>query len=246
MTARTLLVLGGTSDIGLAIAREYAAHGWDIVLTARNPDDAARNAADVQTRSGRAVRVLPFDVLSAASRDELLTNLEPLPDTVICVVGVLGDQARGESDPAHASEIIRANFEGPALILDALAARMITRGNGTLVGISSVAGVRGRGSNYLYGSAKAGFSAFLSGLRNRLAPKGVHVLTVLPGFVRTRMTEGLKLPPPITADPAEVGRAVFRAAEISRRNVIYVRAVWRLIMAIITAIPERIFKTLKL
>jgi len=109
-----------------------------------------------------------------------------------------------------------------------------------------VAGDRGRGSNYVYGSAKAGFSAFLSGLRNRLAKTGVHVLTVKPGFVRTRMTAGMKLPPLLTAEPAEVGAAIFAAAEARRADVIYVRPVWRLVMAIIRAIPERVFKRLSL
>jgi short-subunit dehydrogenase len=123
---------------------------------------------------------------------------------------------------------------------------MAARGRGTIVGVSSVAGDRGRGSNYVYGAAKAGFTAFLSGLRNRFASAGVHVLTVKPGFVRTAMTDGMKLPKPITAEPQQVGDAVYRAAEIRRRNVIYVLPVWRLIMLIIVHIPELVFKKLKL
>ena len=115
-----------------------------------------------------------------------------------------------------------------------------------IAGVSSVAGDRGRASNYAYGAAKAGFTAFLSGLRNRLAKQGVHVLTVKPGFVRTAMTMGMKLPPPITAAPDEVGAAIYRAAEQSRRNVIYVRPIWRLIMGIIVHIPESLFKKMKL
>src|SRR4051794_12389565 len=102
--------------------------------------------------------------------------------------------------------LLRANFEGPALLLGLFAERFLARGSGVLIGVSSVAGDRGRGSNYAYGAAMAGFTAFLSGLRNRLAPSGVKVLTVKPGFVRTRMTAGLKLPPLLTAEPEEVGR----------------------------------------
>ena len=114
-----------------------------------------------------------------------------------------------------------------------------------LVGISSVAGDRGRASNYIYGSAKAGFSAFLSGLRNRLAASGVHVVTVKPGYVRTRMTAGMDLPAPLTAKPAEVADAVVQAVR-RRHDVVYVRSIWRWIMLAVRAIPERAFKRLDL
>ena len=109
-----------------------------------------------------------------------------------------------------------------------------------------MAGDRGRGSNYVYGSAKAGFTAFLSGLRNRLAPAGVRVVTVKPGFVRTRMTSGMKLPPLLTAEPSEVGNAIFAAAEEGRGDVIYVRGLWRIVMTVISLLPERLFKRLRL
>jgi short-subunit dehydrogenase len=116
---------------------------------------------------------------------------------------------------------------------------------GVIVGISSVAGERGRQSNYIYGSAKAGFTAYLSGLRNRLQKENVHVLTVLPGFVYTKMTENLKLPKPLTAAPEEVGVAVYNGV-VKRKNVVYVRWMWRWIMLIIKLVPESMFKKLKL
>ncbi|MDE3123332.1 MAG: SDR family NAD(P)-dependent oxidoreductase, partial [Paracoccaceae bacterium] len=141
--------------------------------------------------------------------------------------------------------VMRTNFEGPAAILAAFANRFEARRSGTIVGISSVAGERGRATNYIYGSAKAGFTAFLSGLRNRLAGKGVHVVTVLPGFVATRMTAGMDLPAKLTAQPSEVGRAVLRAVK-TRRNVIYVRPIWQVIMAVIRNIPEGVFKGMKI
>jgi short-subunit dehydrogenase len=111
--------------------------------------------------------------------------------------------------------------------------------------VSSVAGDRGRASNYVYGAAKAGFTAHLSGLRNRLAPLGVRVVTVKPGFVRTRMTAGMRLPPVLTAEADQVGRAIFAAA-MGRGDVVYVPGLWRVVMAVIRAIPEPIFKRLKL
>lgn len=244
-TPRRLLLLGGTSDIGRATALAFARKGWAIDLAGRNLPGLKREAADIAARSGAAVTIHGFDVLDTDAFAPFIAALPALPDTVVCVVGVLGDQERAETDLVHAAEVMRANYEGPALILGLLAERFVARGTGTLVGVSSVAGERGRGSNYVYGSAKAGFTAFLSGLRNRLAPRGVHVVTVKPGFVRTKMVAGKPLPGPLTAEPEQVGEAIYRAAE-RRADVLYVGRRWGLIMAIIRAIPERVFKKLKL
>jgi short-subunit dehydrogenase len=164
---------------------------------------------------------------------------------VICVFGYLGDADKARSDFAEAQLIMDTNYTGAVSILDIAAADFETRGAGAIIGISSVAGDRGRGSNYHYGSAKAGFTAYLSGLRNRLASKGVHVLTVKPGFVHTRMTEELDLPGAVTATPDQVARAVVNAAE-KKRNVIYTLWMWQFIMLIIRHIPEPLFKKLKL
>ncbi|MEP4341571.1 MAG: SDR family NAD(P)-dependent oxidoreductase, partial [Lentilitoribacter sp.] len=126
-----------------------------------------------------------------------------------------------------------------------LANRFEERGSGTIVGISSVAGERGRASNYIYGSAKAGVTAFISGLRNRLAKRGVHVVTVLPGFVATQMTEGMDLPAKLTAEPSDVADAIARAVG-GKKDVIYVIPTWHLIMLIIRNIPESIFKRMNI
>jgi short-subunit dehydrogenase len=157
----------------------------------------------------------------------------------------MGKQAENERDVQAAAQVMRSNFEGPTSILAVLANRFEQRGSGTLVGISSVAGERGRATNYVYGSAKAGFTAFLSGLRNRLAKNGVHVVTVLPGFVATKMTEGMDLPTRLTAQPEEVAKAVFKAVKRTK-NTIYVKSMWWMIMVIIRLIPERLFKGLNI
>jgi NAD(P)-dependent dehydrogenase (short-subunit alcohol dehydrogenase family) len=245
-SSKTLLLVGGTSDIGRATALCYAQARWRVLLAARNEDEARRNAEDIAARAGAEVTTHRLDILESDRFESFLDGLPQLPDTVVCVVGELGDQARGQSDPTHATLLIRTNFEGPALFLGVLAERFLARGSGTIVGVSSVAGDRGRGSNYLYGAAKAGFTAFLSGLRNRLAPKGLRVVTVKPGFVRTQMTAGMKLPPLLTAEADEVGRAIFAAAEKGGGDVIYVRRLWRPVMMVIGSIPERVFKRLKL
>jgi short-subunit dehydrogenase len=140
---------------------------------------------------------------------------------------------------------MRSNYEGPASIMAVLANRFEARGSGTLVGISSVAGNRGRASNYIYGSAKAGFTAFLSGLRSRLSRKGVHVVTVLPGFVATKMTDGMNLPAKLTATPEDCATAIERAVT-RRRSIVYVKQIWWSVMFIIQLIPERYFKSMRI
>ncbi len=242
---KTVLILGATSDIGRAAARRYAALAHTIILAARDLRSIEADAADLRLRHGVLVEGRGFDILDPAGFGPLLDGLPTLPDTVICLVGLLGDQAAGEADARIADTVWRSNFTGPAALLGEVAGRMAARGSGTIIGVSSVAGDRGRASNYLYGSAKAGFTAFLSGLRNRLAKKGVRVITVKPGFVRTRMTEGMTLPSALTAEPDEVAQAMV-AAEARGRDVIYVRPIWRLIMAVIGAIPEPVFKRLSL
>ncbi|MGQ0672197.1 MAG: SDR family oxidoreductase [Hyphomicrobium sp.] len=247
MTApKTLLLVGATSDIGHATAVTYAQAGWRVILAARSPDRTKRNAADLEVRSSRVPEVVALDVLATETFGAFIDSLPALPDTVVCVAGELGEQKKSEGDLSEATRILRTNFEGPALLLGAFADRFARRGSGTLVGVSSVAGDRGRASNYVYGSAKAGLTAFLSGLRNRLAKEGVRVVTVKPGFVNTRMTAGMNLPKALTAEPAEVGEAIYRAAEIGHRDVIYVRKLWWPIMTAITAIPEGLFKKMKI
>ncbi len=245
-TMRHLLVFGGTSDVGYAVACAYASAGWDVTLAVRDAKKGTRNVRDLNTRYGVATRLQQFDACAPAVAYDWIDCIEPLPDTAICVVGLLGDQRRGEHDALHAQEIQRTNMEGPCLLLGRIANRMEARGSGTIIGISSVAGERGRASNYLYGAGKAGFTTFLSGLRHRLANKGVQVVTVKLGFARTRMTAGMPLPRLLTAEPGEVGSAIYRAAELRKRDVVYLRPIWRPIMAVITHLPESIFKRLSI
>ena len=245
MNKQSILVLGGASDIGLAIARRFAKEGFDVQLAARRPEDLETARADMEVRYRVAVTLHAFDALAADAHQQFMQGLPALPDVAACVVGLLGEQRENETDLEAAVRVMRSNYEGPATILAVIANLFEARGSGTIIGVSSVAGDRGRATNYVYGSAKAGFSAFLSGLRNRLAKKGVHVMTVKPGFVATRMTEGMKLPPALTATPEAVADQIY-AAFLKKRDVVYAKAVWRAVMGVIGAIPEGIFKKLKI
>ena len=212
-----------------------------------------------------AVQLMDYDALSAHARDELgITDTvaanpiqaavtsaltfsvgAALPLIVVCTVGFMGAQKENAGNMASASLVMRSNFEGPASIIGILANHFEHRGSGTLVGVSSVAGERGRASNYVYGAAKAGYTAFLSGLRNRLSRHNINVVTVLPGFVDTKMTAGMQLPKLLTAQPAHVADAIF-VAVTQGKNTIYIKSIWRLIMAVIRILPEGLFKKMTL
>ncbi|MGN1287889.1 MAG: SDR family oxidoreductase [Bradyrhizobium sp.] len=244
---KSILVIGGSSDIGHATALRYAKEGWRVTLAASDLEAAQRNADDIRTRSGVETTVQSLDVLQTAQLAGFVAGPSVLPDTVVCVVGELGDQLRAQTDPELATTIMRTNFEAPSLLLELFAQRFEARGSGTIIGISSVAGDRGRASNYYYGAAKAGFSQFLSGLRNRLALAGkVRVVTVKPGFVRTKMTAHMKLPAPLAVDPDRVAEDIFCADVTRPRDVIYVARRFRLVMTIICALPEAIFKRMRI
>jgi len=242
MIASPVLILGARSDIGRALARGYAAQGCEVILAARG--DISADATDLALRTGAKVRAVGFDVTDGAA-DSFFDRLGVVPGTVVMVAGLLGDQAQSAADDAAAQAVMDSNFNGPARYLLAAARRMAGVPGGCIIGISSVAGERGRASNFVYGSAKAGFTAFLSGLRNARAKTGLHVMTVKPGFVRTQMTAGMKLPPVMTAEPEQVADAIIQAHG-KKRDVIYTLGRWRLVMAIIRAIPEPVFKKLSL
>ena len=242
MIASPVLIIGARSDIGRALARAYAAQGCHVILAARG--DVERERADLAIRGGTTVDAVPVDILDGEP-ERFFDRLPAVPGTVVMVAGLLGDQAEAERVDTAAALIMDSNFNGPARYLLAAARRMEGVASACIIGISSVAGDRGRASNFVYGAAKAGFTAFLSGLRNAGVKRGLHVLTVKPGFVRTAMTAGMKLPGALTAEPDEVAAMVVKAHKAGR-DVLYTKGRWRLVMGVIRLIPEPVFKRLSL
>lgn len=238
---KNVLILGATSDMGQAIAKRFAMEGWGLTLAARNAEMLEALASDLRIRSDFEVRTQTFDALGFAGHRAFYDALDPKPNAVVCVFGYMGDQLLARTDFDEVRKTIDTNFTGAVSILNLVADDFEKRGQGAIIGIGSVAGDRGRQSNYIYGSAKAGFTAYLSGLRNRLAKKGVHVMTVKPGFCRTRMTEHLELPAALTSTPEQVADAIFRGLQ-KKRNVVYTLWMWRWIMLVIKHIPEFVFK----
>ena len=240
-----VLILGSKSDMARATAKVFAKNGFHLYLAGREKAVIEADASDLHIRYGVDAKAIEFDALDFEAHPALFANLDPAPEVVISFTGYMGDQVKAQTDRVDALKIMQTNYIGCASLLDLAANEMEAAKRGTIIGVSSVAGDRGRASNYFYGSSKAGFTAFLSGLRNRLAKSGVHVVTVKPGFVNTKMTAGLPLPGPITGEPAQVAKDIFKAFK-KKKNVLYTLWMWRYIMLIIKNIPEFIFKKLSL
>lgn len=241
---KTALILGAASDISVAIAHRWAADGYRLQLAARNSNRLQSLKSDLEIRHKTEVDLMDFDAHDYEGHKIFYDTLSHKPDIVFCVFGYLGEHEQAKVDTTELLKIISANYTGAASILNVVAADMEERKSGTIVGVSSVAGDRGRADNYYYGSSKAGFTAFLSGLRGRLAAAGVHVLTVKPGFVDTQMTKGLDLPGPLTAKPDQIAADIQKAVR-RKTNVLYSLWMWKWIMLIIMHIPECIFKKMK-
>lgn len=246
--AGTVLILGATSGIGRALAHAYASRGYDLFVTGREEDELDRTARDLRTRYGVEVHRGGFEAADTASHAAFFASVGDAVggDLVgaVAAFGWLGEQGRASDDPEYAQRVVTTNLTGTVSILTLVANHLEERRSGFIVGIGSVAGDRGRQSNYVYGAAKGGLAIFLQGLRNRLHRHGVRVVTVKPGFVATRMTYGL----PglfLVADPREVAEGIVRAVERGR-DVVYLPGFWRYVMLAIRAIPERIFKRLRL
>ena len=244
---KQVLIIGGTSAIAQAIARELAASGAKLFLLGRSSAKLELVAADLKTRHGTTAicGTINFDDFSAHAPAiaQAAVALGGLDAAFLCH-GSLGDQPACEKDFALTEAEFRTNLLGAMSFLTHLANHFEKQKSGSIIAISSVAGDRGRQSNYIYGASKAGLTAFLQGLRNRLYPHGVKVLTVKPGFVDTPMTAHLKKGL-LMVPPEKVARDIVRAAE-KGRCVIYTPWFWRWIMLIIRLIPETIFRKLKL
>jgi short-subunit dehydrogenase len=241
----SILILGGTSDMAISIAEEYLSNQYKIILAARSLERLDIIKRDLQIKLDGEIDIRQFDAADIQSHVEFVRSLDPLPEITLCAFGYLGDQSTAKRSIEECLKIINVNFTGAVSVLNLISECYKSKRAGTIIGLSSVAGERGRQSNYIYGSAKAAFTSYLSGLRNELFHFGCHVMTVKPGFVNTKMTEHLELNPWLTAEPKQVAKAVYRGAK-RKRNTIYVLKVWWLIMLVIRYLPEAIFKRLKL
>ncbi|CAB1275717.1 SDR family oxidoreductase [Candidatus Nitrosacidococcus tergens] len=240
-----ILILGASSDIAIACARRYGKEKYNLYLASRNTAVCEKIATDIQVRFKVTTRTLTFDAVDFASHQSFYESLPTKPIGVIFAAGLMTDQQSAQQDFNQAKAMIDTNYAGAISILEIIAQDFTQRKAGFIAAISSVAGDRGRQSNYIYGSTKAGLTAYLAGLSHRLSFSGVTLLTVKPGFVNTKMTAGLNLPDRLTAQPEEVADAIFDGL-IKKKSVIYVKPIWRWIMLIIIHLPNFIFHRTKL
>ena len=246
-TNENVIIIGATSGIAEAVARRYAELGANLFLAVRSEAKLRAVAADLTARGAREVRTYAWDVGAIDSIDSMLDAAWQAFGTIdiaLIAHGTLPDQQRSESDIHYALTEFRINAESVLGCLAGLAQRFEPQGKGVIAVIGSVAGDRGRASNYLYGAAKAAVDTYASGLRARLFRCGVHVLTIKPGFVATAMTAELNLPERMTVSPERVAKDIHKAI-LKRKDILYTPWFWGWIMRVIRWIPTTIFKRLK-
>lgn len=247
MSETRVLIIGTTSAIAEATARLYAARGASLYLLARNAARVQAIADDLSVRGAAVVNTGTVDVSDLAGHadaiDRVFSAFGGL-DVALIAHGTLPDQVRCDNDTDYALREFTVNGTATIALAGRIAQRLEAQGSGTLAVISSVAGDRGRASNHLYGSAKAAVSTYLSGLRQRLHARGVNVLTIKPGFVDTPMTAAFRKGA-LWTTPERVACGIVRAVE-RRRAIVYLPWFWRPVMAVIRAIPEPVFRRIKL
>lgn len=242
---KTVLILGGNSDVGKSLAKDFSKLGSNLILTTRKKDQLNFLKSDLEIRYEISCDIKLFDVLDFKSHKSFYKNLKTKPDIVITCIGYLDNQGDSQNDFEESLRAIQSNFTGLVSILNIISNDFEKKGSGVIVGVSSVAGDRGRGSNYIYGSSKAAFTSYLSGLRNRLHASGVSVITIKPGFIKTKMTSHLDLPKLLTASTDEISKDILNSIK-KGKSIIYTKWFWKWIMLIIKLIPERIFKKLRM
>lgn len=240
---RRVALFGATSDIAVAVARFYAEAGAKVVLVGRNATAMDAIAQDLKVRGAAAVTIQPADFRAIADLGVFARNAwAPLGglDLALVAYGSLPDQAAMQDEPDAAADAMTLNFVSPATLIGALATQFEAQRSGTIAAISSVAGDRGRKSNYVYGASKGGLQRFLEGLRHRLHDTGVAVLDIRPGFVATKMTAHLPQGGHLWATPDKVAADIVKAVA-ARRAVLYTPWFWQIILGIVWTLPRSVF-----
>ncbi len=241
-----MIILGSTSEVAQAFVEKALIAGEKfpkIYLVTSSRETTERFAQHIDVKFLQPSEIIELD-LTQEINYSVFENVDS--DLLFCATGYLGlGTEDGLYDDKNTEKIIDINYAKLVPVINYFAKKMESKRSGNIIALSSVAGDRGRQSNFIYGSAKAAFTAYLSGLRNYLFSKKVHVMTVKPGFMETKMTEGLPLNPKLTATPKQAAECIYKAYK-KQKNIVYVLPIWRLIMLIIIHIPEFIFKKLKL
>ncbi len=238
------VILGATAPLAGSVARRFAAAGYQLVLGARNVTALRPLAAEIESTLGMSAEILALDVLDSESRSTFLAAFrDEAPAVVISLLGRQEDLQCSRDDPEYIEALIAGNLIAPMIMLEAFAELLQSARSGMLVGVSSIVGDRGRQRNYTYGAGKAGLNVFLSGLRQRMAPSGVHVMTVKPGVIASPGRDARV--PSFLVTTADVVAADILAAIATEKSIVYTPWFWRWIMWLVRLIPERCFRWMR-
>ena len=237
-----ILILGANSDIAFETAKLFAEHDQaTFSLASKDLATLKTKAQDLTIRYDVKTHAYPFDIMRFDTHDTFYHQLPTKPDLVLIAVGMLGNEQESFTHFDKALEVIQTNYTGIISILNIISHDFRQRQQGTIAVISSIAGLRGRSKNSLYGSAKSGITTYLSGLRQRLSKHNVTVLTILPGFIQTKMTAQITIAKPLLATKQQSAKDIYKAIK-KKRNIVYTPWFWRWIMIIVHYIPETLFK----
>ncbi len=241
---KKVLIIAASSDIGKHIAESFAKRGYELLLTSTNINFLQPISENILKKYNTKIQSYQFDITDFSIHARFLNSLQEFPEVVVCCFGYYQNQEKALTDFEEAFKTMSVNYIGAVSLLNLIAAEYQKTKSGSIIAISSVAGIRGRQMNFLYGSAKAGLTTYLSGLRNRLFRDKVSVTTILLGPVYTKMSEGHKLMPILTAKPEVAAEKIVKAG-LAGKDEVYILWHWKWIMLIIRLIPEFIFKRLK-
>ena len=236
---KSLLILGAKSDIGIASSIAFAKNGFNLQLVGRNIHELEEKYKRIASEHKVSISFHELDVLETDKFDEFFRSLGYLPQVVLCLVGIY---SKDIDNYKNIQKVIRVNFESPAILLSLFAMKFKERRSGSIIGVSSWAGDRVRGSNSLYGSSKAGFTGFLSGIRNKFFTSNIHVMTVNLGYVKTKMTENMDSSNFLTTSPDYTAKKIYRGYK-NKSDIIYIKPIWRFISLLLRLLPESFFKT---
>ncbi|MDM1547508.1 SDR family NAD(P)-dependent oxidoreductase [Empedobacter falsenii] len=241
-----MIVIGSNSDVAIAFVEKVLKEGKRfpmVYLFTSNIEKTKKLTLHFYAKYEQKCEIVHFD-LTKENDYSLISHIDS--ELLFCAAGYLGKNSEdGLYDDWNTKQIVEVNYSKLIVLINHFAQKFEAKGSGTIIGLSSVAGERGRQSNFIYGSAKAGFTAYLAGLRNYLFHKKVHVMTVIPGFMDTQMTADIETPKPLTAQPDQAANIIYKAY-VKKKNVVYVTFLWWGIMMIIRNVPEFIFKKMKM
>ena len=239
-----ILIIGAKSDLARNIADIYASKGYSLYLTGRDIKSLSKFSESLINEYGVDVKLIDLDLNQFSTHKAFLDEIVTLPLGVICATGYYPNQLKAQTDNEEMLNTTTANFTGPVSIINYLVEKMKKIRKGFIIGISSVSGERGREKNYIYGSAKSGFTTFLSGLRNDLFDQNIHVMTVILGFIRDG-TEMSFIKKKLSANPRDVAKSIV-SNQMKSKDIVYLKWQWRYIMFLVKSIPEFIFKRINI